>query len=129
MEEDAVTAMTLEAIQWSTLPHIDDVPPITDMDHAVLQEIRSVLERHGSLDRFGVCLLHRHFDLADDEYLMEHTDDDKRTQMLVVEKKTAPTAQKIETMWRFSARTEVTQCEKACDYQGGHKRVHRRVGR
>jgi hypothetical protein len=122
--------ITLEPIQWTTLPDIDDVAPINDNDHAVLQEIRQVLQKHGYMERFGVCLLHRHFDLKEDECLMEYTDTENKTQTLVVEKKLAPSADKIETMWRFSHHLpEVTLCEKQCSYSSGHKQVHVKVGR
>lgn len=124
-----MTTMVMETIQWSTLPNIEDVPPLDESDAAVLQEIRDVLARHGRLERFGVCLLHRHFELADDELLMEYTDDEQRTQTLVVEKKRPSSAERIETMWQFSETTQVTVCEKGCEYQGGHRRVHRKVGR
>lgn len=68
----------VSAVQWSALKHIADVRPIDDSDAPCLNEIRAVLEKHGCLDRFGVALLHNHFDLADDEIMMETTDVDRR---------------------------------------------------
>ena len=121
--------ITLETIQWATLPNINDVAPIDDKDHEVLQEVRDVLQRHGYTKRFGICLLHRHFDLKEDECLMEYTDDESRSQMLVVEKKATTSSAVLETMWRFSDMTQVTKCEKACVYNRGHKQVHQKVGR
>ena len=66
--------VVLQPLQWSNLRHIDDVRPIDATDAVCLDEIRGVLERHGYLDRFGVALLHSHFQLADDEILLETTD-------------------------------------------------------
>lgn len=68
----------IESMQWNTLKHIADVKPIDDGDAECLEEIRSVLAKHNCLNRFGVSLLHSHFDLEDDEILMEETDMTKR---------------------------------------------------
>jgi hypothetical protein len=43
-----------------------------------LEEIRLVLAKHGCLGRFGVALLHSHFDLEDGEMMLETTDLEKR---------------------------------------------------
>ena len=52
------------AMQWAVLDHIADVRPIDDSDAACLNEIREVLEKHNALQRFGVSLLHRHFEVT-----------------------------------------------------------------
>jgi hypothetical protein len=66
-------SISLEVMQWSRLEPIDDVKPIDDADAPCLEEIRQVLEKHGALSRFGVSLLHSHFELADDEMMLETT--------------------------------------------------------
>lgn len=71
-------AIKLDVMQWGKLDYIDDVKPIDDADAPCLEEIRQVLEKHGALTRFGVSLLHSHFDLAEDEMMLETTDQDKR---------------------------------------------------
>jgi hypothetical protein len=76
--EIAMTQVVLEPMQWSTLNHIGDVEPIGDNDAACLEDIRLVLAKHGRLSRFGVTLLHSHFEMGDDEVLMETTDLDLR---------------------------------------------------
>lgn len=68
----------LGGLQWTTLVDIADVRPIDDSDSPVLEEIRQVLLKHGAVKRFGVSLLHRHFDVADDEFMLETTDEEKR---------------------------------------------------
>jgi hypothetical protein len=61
------------------LPNIDDVTPISDEDKPCLDEIRDVLTRRNTLRRFGVCLLHEHFPIADDETMLETCDAERRT--------------------------------------------------
>ena len=73
-----MSALGMESMQWSTLKHITDVKPIGEDDAACLEEIRAVLEKHSCLERFGVTLLHSHFDLEDDEMMLETTDLEKR---------------------------------------------------
>lgn len=123
-----MSSIHLEPVQWANLPHIDDVEPICEKDRHILEEIREVLKKHNYTNRFGICLLHRHFDLAEDECLMEYTDVEERTSTLVVEK-TSESQTKIETMWRFSDTVlSDTVCRVFCEYAGGHSRVHRQVG-
>lgn len=70
--------LVIESMQWNTLKHIADVRPIDEGDAACLEDIRLVLAKHKCLERFGVSLLHSHFDLEDDEILLETTDLGKR---------------------------------------------------
>lgn len=74
--------LVVESMQWSALNHIADVEPIGDADAACLEEVRQVLLRHGRAERFGVSLLHSHFDLSDDEVLLETTDLDRREHLV-----------------------------------------------
>lgn len=72
--------LVIESMQWNALSHIADVQPIGDADAACLDDIRKALQKHGALQRFGVTLLHSHFELAEDETLLETTDLDRREQ-------------------------------------------------
>lgn len=119
-----------QAIQWSRLPHMDEVAPIGDKDRAVLEELREVILRHGYGDRFGVCLLHRHFPMDPQEVLVETTDESARMSAIeVCRRGEVPSGSFIETMWHFvEGETNTgTECRLMCDYAGGHKRVHRKV--
>lgn len=69
------------------LPDIDEVVPINASDDECLREINQVLVKHGATSRFGVNLLHSHFDMAEDEVLLEETDIATRRQILSVVKK------------------------------------------
>jgi hypothetical protein len=118
-----MSGITLENIQWSSLPDIDDVEPIGEADLRVLDEIREVLLRHSRADRFGVCLLHKHFELAENEIAVEYTDVEARSSTVVVEPKSPSTSgNRIETVWRFKADgpEAVTVCVQSCYYNKGH---------
>ncbi len=120
----------LEPVQWHRLPHIEDVEPLSEDDYAVLRELGEVLERHGRAGRFGVCLLHRHFDLGADEELMEETDADARVSTLRVLPAQPRRADSIETMWRFNGKTTaITKCVVRCMKTGNsHPRKHVKEG-
>lgn len=56
------------------LPDIDQVVPLGPDDPQLIHELRDVLDRHGALERFGITLLHQHFDVAEGEVLVETVD-------------------------------------------------------
>jgi hypothetical protein len=119
-------AVILETVQWSSLVDVDDVKPVDDHDYMVLEEIRQVLAKHGSTERFGICLLHRHFDVAPGEIAVEHTDTAKRISTVRVEPH-GPEGDYLQTMWRFGPSPEgvtVTVCVRRCNNAGGHKNLH-----
>jgi len=122
----------LENVQYAYLSDVDDVAPISDQDHDVLAELRDVLRKHGLTDRFGVCLLHRHFELSEGEVLMESTDVTSRVSLVEVADRNAITGSSIPTMWKFSSDGKITagtECRQACHYENyGHMQVHIKVG-
>jgi hypothetical protein len=69
-----MTQVVVNSMQWANLSHITDVRPIDDTDARCLEDVRQVLVKHGAIDRFGIALLHNHFDLAEDEMMLETTD-------------------------------------------------------
>ena len=119
-------AVILEAVQWSSLEDVDDVKPVDDQDYVVLEEIRQVLAKHGSTERFGICLLHRHFDVAPGEVAVEYTDTAKRISTVRVEPQ-GPEGDYLQTMWRFGSDPEgvtVRVCVRRCNNVDGHKNEH-----
>lgn len=119
-----MNTLKLETVQWSSLKDIDGVEPIGEKDHEVLGELSQVLLKHGYTDRFGVCLLHRHFDISQDEIIMENTDVEARVSVLSVEKDLGG-SNSIETMWKFSNDPQaITKCVLRCHYDKGHKQRH-----
>lgn len=126
--------MPTQAIQHllPSLMDIDEVRPVDDRDAACMEEVRAVLERHGSLERFGLVLLHQHFDLAADEVLVETIDVENR--ILTTQPHKANTAvDAIETVWRFDG-PRGQRCERQCvqdrDAQGNpfHRGAHYTTG-
>ncbi|MGW3071326.1 hypothetical protein [Kitasatospora sp. NPDC001132] len=65
-----------------------------------MRDLVDVLEKHGNLDRFGLCLLHEHFPVASDEVLVETHDLAARTLQIRVDKADA-TGHTKPSQWRF----------------------------
>ena len=103
------------------LPSIEDVKEFGPEDVACVEEIRDVLRRHGALQRFGITLLHRHFELTPDEVLVESVDVEHRV-ISQVPRKASLARAGIETSWRLDMFKELqhceTICEVGCDYDG-----------
>lgn len=124
--------VVLETIQWTRLQQIEDLKPISDDDYEVLKELREVLLRRGYQDRFGICLLHKHFDLQPGEAALEESDESARTSTIrVVPKYLAKGA--METAWSFSRTEDITagrNCRIYCQGFGqtGHSRKHECAG-
>ena len=85
-----MSTLVLELMQWTDLHHIADVRPIDESDAQCLEEVRLVLQKHNALDRFGVALLHSHFDLASDEMMLETTDAERREHLVRSVKRSYP---------------------------------------
>lgn len=60
--------------------HSDEA--LTADDMACFSDIRAVLQKHGKLERFGVTLLHKHFEMKEGEVLLESSDQQNRTMIL-----------------------------------------------
>lgn len=111
------------------LPDIDDVEPVGAQDAAVFAEIQSVLAKHGALRRFGVTLLHKHYDLKPGERLVEVTDLDSRTSSLRPMRSEEVTGEPIGTNFRFdpSGVKIVAACFADCIKTGKtHRPVHKK---
>ena len=95
----------MKTILESTLPapkHIAEVEPRSTNDDALFAELAGVLKKHHALDRFGITLLHRHFDIAPGELLLENTDMLSRTHSITpVSSETLVGQKYIETAWRL----------------------------
>jgi hypothetical protein len=120
-------AIQLATMQWASLPDIADVPKLVDADHECLDAIRDVLLRHNAIGRFGVHLVHKHFEVAPDEVLVEYTDVEARTLNCQVEKRVAKAAfdsNRIETMWSFVGDSATRVCDQQCVYNSGHASRH-----
>lgn len=120
--------LKLETVQWTRLRQIEDIEPINNGDYEVLEEIRQVLLRRGFEDRFGVCLLHKHFDIQPGEAFLEDSDEQKRISTIRVVTE-SEARQAMETAWAFSPADNIQagrKCRVVCQGFGltGHQRKH-----
>lgn len=99
------------------LKHIDEILPLNDNDSACMEELKSVLQKHKALGRFGITLLHKHFEMEDDEVLLEECDEESRMLILKPVKQDSIKNQKsIETNWRLDTLTSMAKCVSLCQY-------------
>ncbi len=66
--------MNTQTKNWNDLPGLMETHILTNHDEKCLEEIKSVLERYDLTNKFGVSLLHKHFEIAEDEVLLEKND-------------------------------------------------------
>ena len=92
---------------------IDYVRPFDETDQVVFDEVREILERHGALQRFGLTLLHKHFDVADDEVLVETIDATNRT-LTLRPNELVNVGNAVETSWRLDDPVARQRCESQC---------------
>ncbi|WP_150049202.1 hypothetical protein [Methylomonas rhizoryzae] len=100
-------------MQWAPINYLQDVEPLNDQDSECLAEIREVLKKHGKLDRFALYLVHKHFDLSEDEILCEYTDPESRT-LTMIPKNKMEIPGHVETTWMLNEIGPLTACIYAC---------------
>jgi hypothetical protein len=117
------TVVITRPMQWAAIPDISEAESLTQADKDCLREVRDVLSRFGCLDRFGLTLIHKHFDIAPDEILVETIDVENRTLTVQpVRREVMSTA--IETQWQLADGQALLVCNKWCDPPGGHCPKH-----
>ena len=97
------------------MSHMPGSQVIDDSDEECLQDLKAVLERHGKLSKFGVALLHKHFDLEDNELMVESNDPLSRTLTTrAVSSSVAEVQNLVPTLWRFDGPSgyKCTWCNK-----------------
>ena len=65
------------------LPDISAVEPLGEKDKLLMDACCRASQEHNALGGFRVTLLHQHFDISDEEVLVEATDIASRTQTIV----------------------------------------------
>lgn len=124
--------VTLEVVptQWGRLKDIHEVEPINDGDLDCLAEVRQVLKRHGKQERFGIALLHKHFEMYDGEILVEETDVQGRV-LTIKPVKQEVAGNTIETIWQLTdgEHRAMLGCRQYCgaDIHGNHNSFHRQT--
>lgn len=114
---------------WNDLKDIDEVSPVNEQDLPCLGEIRDVLKRHGLQERFGVALLHKHFDLSPGEMLVEQTDKANRT-LTITAMMPQEAGRTVGTIFRLNDGDGLDVCLGCMQYcgadvQGNHNSFHR----
>lgn len=91
---------------------------MSNSDKECVSEIMEVLKKHNALKRFGLSLLHQHFDTAEDEILVEITDATNRVQTIrPIKKSELKEFSVTETSWRMDTGSVLTVC--VCVNYGG----------
>jgi hypothetical protein len=105
------------AFAVNRLTALDEAARRLNSEAALFREIRELLRRYGAEKKYGLTLLHKHFDLADNEVLMEYADVGNRTLI------TRPTPRSevsavnaVETVWSLDSGMMTTVCRKFCYY-------------
>jgi hypothetical protein len=127
-----MSSLTIAPMQWTSVKDIDDVRPISEADNDCLAEIRDVLKKYGNLERLGIALLHSHFQLGDDEILLESSDVETRTLVLQPAKQ-SEAGRSVGTIWmlRDDENKTTAWCQSYCNkiFGGalGHVKSHRKA--
>lgn len=107
-----------ETAKAMSVANIKDIQPLRAEERECIEEIRTILENHNCLNRFGLCLLHEHFPLEDDEILKESCDEKNRTLTIKPVKKSLIKDMKtIETSWNLTTGLPLIKCDEyhKCD--------------
>jgi hypothetical protein len=116
--------IAVQPTQWAAIDNMNDIErDISARDALCFAELRLVLEKHALLDRFGIMLLHKHFELKDDESLLETMDLASRT-LTVRPVSTAAITGAVQTQWKLSSADPLQWCSGFCHYNQGHKHGH-----
>jgi hypothetical protein len=107
---------------------IDNAGRRVEADAKMFAEVAAVLKKHGLEHKYGIALLHKHFDLGEDEMLVEFTDIENRTlTSKPVRIGSIPTENLVETNWCLDADTAVSICVTFCHFSQSaqqHRGVH-----
>jgi len=120
-----MSELTIRPLQWKRIRDLRDVAPLDARDLACMAELREVLARHGRLERFAVQLIHKHFELAEDEVLIEYSDAARREHRLRVERRDGANARHaVPTSWMLDRERPLVAC--VCAFRGaeGHLGRH-----
>ena len=123
----ATSQVVVQPMQWASTRDIHEVEPISDKDSEVLRQLREVLLKNNAIDRFGVTLIHKHFDLQENEQLVEFTDIENR-RLTIEPVSEGAGINTIETSWKFSKEVggmqPLTICVFRCFYDSNSTPQH-----
>src|ERR1700709_106299 len=117
MEVDMFHQRAPLAFAVNSLVDIHDAELRDPGEAACFAELQGVLRKFGLEKKYGVTLLHKHFDLAADEILVEHTDIENRTLVSRPEKVASiPDQNLIEVTWSLDSDEVMGVCSGRCFY-------------
>ena len=123
-----MAAIQMQEMQWAEIPYMGspDLQPASDKDADCFRDIRDVLVKHKALKRFGVFLIHKHFEVADDEEMTECTNHEERTLLIHPRKKAEVDRDvTIATNWIFTETEEIAAACCTCRRnENGHTGDH-----
>jgi hypothetical protein len=86
-----------------------------DSESGLFSEVRDLLKKHGVEKKYGLALLHKHFDLADDEVLVEYTDVESRTLTTKPARRCETSdGDAVETVWSLDSGSAALVCIVFC---------------
>jgi len=119
------------APEHRNLLDIDEVENFDpEKDQPLFDEIKAILAKHGALHRFGITLLHKHFDVFEGERMVEVCDHNART--LTLRPTREPLGKDetyVQTNWRFDTDSLLVNqlCFADCLKSGQkHKEIHKK---
>jgi len=121
---------TVNIAALNAFPDIFSVRPRSEDDEVCIQDIKAVLEKHGKIDRFGLTLLHKHFEIEEGEVLVEETDESTRTQTIQPFKRSEISGTILETAWHLGSNSIGLTCIQTCvSYSDKHRYQHVTMGK
>ena len=118
------SSLAIQAMQWSKLDDLHDTAPLNIEDFACMDAVREVLMKFNKVERFALHLVHKHFDLADDEILVEYSNANTREQFFRPEKADSEVAREsIPTTWMLKDMEPSVICTCART-ENGHQARH-----
>ena len=93
--------LNIETALMNDLPSFEEVKPLSEVDIECFNEIRDILKKYGALNRFGITLLHKHFDLEEGEMLVEELNDKNRGMYISPRRPEQENLTVLQTAWRL----------------------------
>lgn len=116
---------SLTPLAHNYLKDINSIEKLNLTDLNCINEVKDVLKKHDKEDKFGVLLLHKHFDLEEDEIMLESIDTENRI-LTTQPKKINELSESsfIQTVWSFSKDPSLNKsCESCCPFDKSGRHV------
>ena len=124
-----MSTVHVQAMQWGNIPYMgsEELEVFSEKDAQCFKEIRDVLVKHNALHRFGMFLIHKHFEVAEDEEMTECTEHaDRRLTIVPKRKDQIDRSITVPTNWIFTETEEVAAaCCTCATNENGHMGFHR----